>query len=52
MIAVTKSSMTIMFLLFVLSAIIPPTSDKITIGKKEQAVAIPNKADEPVSFNK
>ena len=42
-IAVKKSKATIIFLLFTLSAIIPPKGVTITIGIKEHADTAPNK---------
>ena len=50
--AVRKSKQTIIFRLFKRSASTPPKSDNTIMGKKEQAVTMPNKVDEPVSFNK
>ena len=50
--AVRKSSATIIFLLFILSAITPPRKEKTTIGMKELAVTAPKSEDEFVSLNK
>lgn len=44
--------MTIIFLLFTLSAISPPIGDNRIVGIKAQAVTVPYSADEPVRFNK
>ena len=50
--AVVKSSITIMFLLLTLSAIIPPTGDSRMDGIKAQAVTAPYRAEEPVRFRR
>ena len=50
--AVKKSKITIIFLLFTLSAIIPPTGDSRMAGIKAHAVTVPYSVDEPVRFNK
>jgi len=50
--AVEKSNITIMFLLFTLSARIPPIIERTTIGIKETAVAIPKIVDEFFCRNK
>jgi hypothetical protein len=47
-IAVQKSITSIIFRLFMRSAIIPPIGKSIIIGIKEDAIIVPNKADEPV----
>ncbi len=46
--AVLKSRITMMFLLFTRSAMIPPMGNRISIGIKELARIVPNKTDEPV----
>ncbi len=47
--AVVKSSATIIFRLFFLSAITPPKREKIANGIKEQAVTAPKSDEESVS---
>ncbi len=49
---VKKSRITIIFLLFTLSAIIPPTGDKSIAGINAHAVTVPKSAEEPVWFSK
>ena len=41
-----------MFLLFFLSAITPPSNENITIGINEHAVTAPNKTEEFVSLSR
>src|SRR5699024_3509833 len=52
MAAVEKSNPNKMSRLLTRSANTPPTSERMTIGAKEQAVTTPNSVDEPVSLNR
>ncbi len=49
MLAVKKSSATMIFRLFTLSAKIPPKNERKIMGRKEDAVTIPKRDAEPVS---
>ena len=50
--AVEKSRITMIFLLFTRSANTPPSSERTIIGRSEQAVTAPNRAEDPVSRSK
>ena len=50
--AVKKSSATMIFLLFTLSATMPPMGDSKMAGTKAQAVTVPYRADDPVRFSR
>ena len=50
--AVEKSRNTMMFRLFTRSANTPPSRERRIIGRREQAVTMPNRADDPVSRSK
>ena len=50
--AVKKSKITIMFLLFIRSATMPPIGDNRIVGINANAITVPYKADDPVRFNR